>query len=38
MDNKKLAVCAVFDNEARYLPEWLAYHRLVGVAEFVLYR
>jgi Glycosyl transferase family 2 len=37
MDNKKLAVCAMFENEARYLPEWLAYHRLAGVAEFVLY-
>ncbi|MGA3399261.1 MAG: glycosyltransferase family 2 protein [Acetobacteraceae bacterium] len=37
MDKKKLAVCAVFENEAAYLPEWLAYHRLVGVDHFMLY-
>lgn len=37
MDKKKLAVCAVFENEAPYLPEFLAYHHLVGVEHFVLY-
>lgn len=37
MDKKKLVVCAVFENEAPYLPEWLAYHHLVGVEHFVLY-
>ncbi len=37
METKPLAICAVFENEARYLPEWLAYHRLIGVEHFVLY-
>jgi hypothetical protein len=37
MDKKNLIVCAVLENEAAYLPEWLAYHRLVGIAHFVLY-
>ena len=37
MDKIKLAVCAVFENEAPYLPEWLAYHHLAGVGHFVLY-
>ena len=32
-----LAVCALFRNEARYLPEWLEFHRLVGVERFFLY-
>lgn len=33
----KLAVCAIFKNEAPYLLEWIAYHRTVGVDHFVLY-
>ncbi len=37
MDKKKLVVCTVCENEAPYLPEWLAYHHLVGVEHFVLY-
>ena len=37
MDKKKLVICAIFKNEARYLPEWLAYHHVVGVEHFVLY-
>jgi hypothetical protein len=37
MDRKQLAVCAIFENEAPYLPEWLAYHQTVGVGHFVLY-
>lgn len=37
MNKKKLVVCAIFENEARYLPEWLAYHHVVGVEHFVLY-
>lgn len=32
-----LAVCAIYRNEARYLPEWLEFHRLVGVERFFLY-
>lgn len=37
MGSKRLAVCAVFENAERLLPEWLAYHHLVGVGHFVLY-
>jgi hypothetical protein len=37
MNKQKLAVCAIFENEAPYLPEWIAYHRLIGVEHFVLY-
>ncbi|HEY3845791.1 MAG TPA: glycosyltransferase family 2 protein [Acetobacteraceae bacterium] len=37
MDKKKLVVCTVFENEAPYLPEWIAYHHLAGVQHFVLY-
>jgi hypothetical protein len=33
----RLAVCAIFKNEAPYLLEWLAYHIAVGVERFVLY-
>jgi Glycosyltransferase family 92 len=32
-----LAVCALFRNEARYLREWIEFHRLVGVERFFLY-
>ena len=32
-----LAICAIFRDEARYLPEWVAFHRLVGVERFYLY-
>ena len=37
MDRKKLVVCAIFENEAVHLPEWLAYHHAAGVEHFVLY-
>ncbi len=37
MDRPKLVVCAVFENEAAWLPEFIAYHRLVGVDHVVLY-
>ncbi|HSW68757.1 MAG TPA: glycosyltransferase family 92 protein [Gammaproteobacteria bacterium] len=33
----KLALCAIFKNEARYLKEWIEYHKLVGVEHFYLY-
>jgi hypothetical protein len=33
----KIAICAIFKDEARYLLEWLAFHRLIGVDSFVLY-
>jgi hypothetical protein len=32
-----LAVCAIFRNEARYLAEWVAFHRVQGVEHFYLY-
>lgn len=33
----KLAICAIFKDEAPYLLEWLAFHRMIGVDLFVLY-
>jgi hypothetical protein len=32
-----LAVCAIFKDEARYLPEWVEFHRVQGVERFYLY-
>lgn len=32
-----LAVCAIFRDEARYLAEWVAFHRIQGVERFYLY-
>jgi glycosyl transferase family 92 len=32
-----LAVCAIFRDEARYLAEWVTFHRLHGVERFYLY-
>ena len=32
-----LAVCAIFRDEAPYLAEWVAFHRLQGVERFWLY-
>lgn len=31
------AVCAIFQNEAPYLKEWIEYHKLVGAEHFYLY-
>lgn len=33
----RLAICSVFQNEARFLKEWIEFHRLVGVDHFFLY-
>ena len=33
----KIAICAIFKDEARYLLEWIAFHKLIGVDFFVLY-
>ena len=33
----KIAICAIFKDEAPYLLEWIAFHRMVGVDLFVLY-
>jgi hypothetical protein len=32
-----LSICAIFRDEAPYLPEWIEFHRLVGVERFYLY-
>lgn len=31
------AVCAIFQNEARFLKEWIEYHKIVGAQHFYLY-
>ena len=33
----ELAICAIFRDEARYLAEWVTFHRLQGVERFYLY-
>ncbi|HSX04581.1 MAG TPA: glycosyltransferase family 92 protein [Rhabdochlamydiaceae bacterium] len=33
----KLAVCAIFKNEAPWLKEWIEYHRVLGADHFYLY-
>ena len=33
----RLAICAIFKDEAPYLLEWIAYHHAVGVDHFYLY-
>ncbi len=32
-----LSACAIFQDEAPYLKEWIEYHRLLGVKKFYLY-
>ena len=34
---RTLSICAIFQNEAPYLKEWIEYHKLVGVEHFYLY-
>lgn len=34
---KTLAICAIFRNEARFLREWILWHRAVGVDRFFLF-
>lgn len=36
-DHHYFAVCAIFKDEARFLREWILFHRNVGVAHFYLY-
>jgi hypothetical protein len=33
----RLHICAIYQNEASYLREWVEFHRLVGVERFFLY-
>ena len=37
MTRAYLSICAIFKDEAPYLPEWIEFHRLVGVEHFYLY-
>lgn len=37
MAKYKLSVCAIFKNEAKYIQEWIEFHRMVGVEHFYLY-
>ena len=32
-----ISICAIFQNEADYLKEWIEYHRIIGVEHFYLY-
>lgn len=32
-----IALCAIFQNEASYLQEWIEFHKIVGVQHFYLY-
>ena len=32
-----LAICAIFQDDAKYLPEWIDFHRSQGVEHFYLY-
>lgn len=32
-----VAICAIFQNEANYLREWIEFHKLVGVDHFYLF-
>jgi len=32
-----LAICAIFQNDAKYLPEWIEFHQRQGVQHFYLY-
>ena len=32
-----LAACTIYRDDAEYLPEWIEFHRLVGVERFLLY-
>src|SRR5690349_10881004 len=33
----ELSICAIFQNDARYLKEWIEFHRIQGVEHFYLY-
>ena len=33
----EVSLCLIFKNEARYLREWIEYHRMIGVEHFYLY-
>ncbi len=33
----ELSICAIFQDDAAYLPEWIEFHKLQGVKHFFLY-
>lgn len=33
----EIAACMVFKNEARFIKEWLEYHKCIGISHFYLY-
>ena len=33
----KVAICAIFKNEANYMKEWIEFHQMMGVDHFYLY-
>lgn len=35
---REVHIASVFKNEARYLREWIEFHRIVGIAKFILYQ
>ncbi|MBA2728118.1 MAG: glycosyltransferase family 92 protein [Parachlamydiaceae bacterium] len=32
-----LSICCIFQNDAKYLPEWIEFHKSQGVEHFILY-
>lgn len=35
--NYKVSICAIFKDEAKYLKEWIEFHRVVGIDHFYMY-
>jgi len=33
----KVAICAIFKNEAPYIKEWIEFHKIVGIEHFYMY-
>lgn len=33
-----LSICSILNNEAKFLKEWIEYHKLIGVDHFYLYK
>ncbi len=36
-DKYTISICAIFNNEARFLKEWIDYHEKIGIEHFWLY-
>ncbi len=36
-NNDKMGLVLIAKNEAKYLPEWIEYHRVVGITRFFIY-